>query len=97
MAEADEAEARARGASQDVDERKLYANRLFGLVVAWLTLDTVVLVAVGMNSLLGHQFFLSDAVVIAVLTTSTATVVGLLVIVTKYLFGRSVVPSGVRG
>lgn len=74
-----------KGATQDVAERKLYANRVFLLVVWWLiaVLAFVFLSATGRSS---EAFYVSDPVLIALITTSTGSVLGLFFLVMKYLF-----------
>ncbi len=69
------------GLAQDMDERKLYAHRIFVLVCMWLFLVSLVFVADGNGNL--HY---SDSVIITLLTTTTANVIGLFILVTKYLF-----------
>jgi hypothetical protein len=66
---------------QDKNERKVYANLIFTLVTMWLTIVLVIFVAIGQNKL-----SYSDSVIITLLTTTTANVITLFVLVTKYLF-----------
>lgn len=78
-----------RGLEQDIDERKKYANRIFVLVAIWLAVVVVVLVADGirwpwMARYIG--FDLPEAVLMALITTTTGGVVGILLIVARYLF-----------
>lgn len=78
-----------RGLKQDIDERKKYANRIFVLVAVWLAVVVVVLVADGirwpwMARYVG--FDLPEAVLMALITTTTGGVVGILLIVARYLF-----------
>jgi hypothetical protein len=73
----------AKSAFQDIDERKKYANQIFCLVAVWLVLMGVILLWQGFN---WNHFQLSDSVLIAVVTTTTIGVVGLLLVVAKYLF-----------
>ena len=80
---------RLRGLEQDIDERKKYANRIFVLVAIWLAVVVVVLVADGirwpwMARYVG--FDLPEAVLMALITTTTGGVVGILLIVARYLF-----------
>src|SRR5438552_2492579 len=72
-----------KGTLQDIDERKKYAHCIFCLTVGWLGLMGYVLLAQGYN----FKFFeLHDSVLIALVTTTTSGIVGLLVLVVKYLF-----------
>jgi hypothetical protein len=79
-----------RGLSQDIDERRKYANRIFYMVSTWLAIVAYIVVAQGFGlGFFNHgPFHLSDSVVIALVTTSTATVVGCLLIVATYLFPK---------
>lgn len=78
------------GRQQDIKERKTYAGRIFWLVVAWLVFVGCILIAHGARwpwtQYLG--FTLPDAVLIALITTTTGGVVGILLIVVQYLFPR---------
>jgi hypothetical protein len=69
------------GLAQDMDERKIYAHRIFVLICMWLFLVAIVFLAEGNGNL--HY---SDNVIITLLTTTTANVIGLFILVTKYLF-----------
>ena len=73
------------GATQDREQRKIYASRIFCLVAIWLA--TIILLVV-LQGFLGPRecFALSDSVLIAVATTTTASVTALLVFVARYLF-----------
>ena len=78
-----------RGLKQDIDERKKYANRIFWLVVTWLAVVVVVLVVDGIRWPWAAQyvgFDLPEAVLMALITTTTGGVVGVLLIVARYLF-----------
>ena len=72
-------------ARQDREERKVYATRIFLLVSVWLG---VIVALVVLQGVLGGPgwFSLSDSVLIAVATTTTASVTALLVVVVRYLF-----------
>jgi hypothetical protein len=63
-----------RGLVQDIEGRKRYANRVFCLVVGWLTATGAMLLAQGFK--LGG-FLLADTV--TAISTTTASVVGILV------------------
>jgi hypothetical protein len=67
---------------QDKDERRLYAYRVFALIAIWLA--CVILIVVGAGS--GNLHY-SDTVMVTLLTTTTANVIGLFAIVNGYLFG----------
>jgi hypothetical protein len=79
----EEQKAKVRSALQDINERKKYGTCIFGLVVLWLVAMVTVLVFQGFSF---RAFTLSDTVLVAVVTTTTGGVVGLLALVVKYLF-----------
>jgi cytochrome c biogenesis protein CcdA len=66
---------------QDKAERKSYASTITAIVCLWLVFVAIVFVASGKGNL--HY---SDNVLITLLTTTTANVIGLFVIVANYLF-----------
>jgi hypothetical protein len=66
---------------QDSFERKVYAYRVFTLICFWLLAVIIIMVADGKGDL--HY---SDTVIITLLTTTTANVIGLFAIVNNYLF-----------
>ena len=70
---------------QDMGERKTYANRTFYLVAVWLTAIAVVVFLQGFK-LAG--FSLESGIVEALIGGTTTGVVGLFLIVTRYLFPR---------
>lgn len=74
-------------AIQDRGERRPYAKRIFLLVVFWLASIILLLLLQGFLGPRG-RFNLSDSVLIAVATTTTASVTALLVVVARYLFPR---------
>ena len=61
--------------------RDEYIPKLYWLMIYWLGFVALCVVAVGMKWL-----FLSDPVLIALITTTTATVLGIFIIVAKWLF-----------
>ncbi|SEB18970.1 hypothetical protein [Pedobacter hartonius] len=68
---------------QDKNERKDYANVLFTVTIIWLFLVLGIFISVGRGILV-----YSDSVIITLLTTTTANVVGLVIIVANYLFKK---------
>ena len=74
-----------RGVAQDIEERKTYAKRIYYLVVGWITGVGIMLFAQGFKF---RGFELSDGVLIAAIMTTTASVVGIFLIVTSYLFPK---------
>lgn len=59
---------------------------VFALATGWLIADVILTLAVGWGSLGGRPFRLADNVVIAFLTTSTATVIGLFLVFLRWLY-----------
>lgn len=59
---------------------------VFLLATAWLIADVILTVAVGWGTLLGRPFRLEAGVIIAFLTTSTATVIGLFLVFLRWLY-----------
>jgi hypothetical protein len=70
---------------QDREERKKYASSSFWLVCVWLG-AMLVLVAFRGFGLWGFE--LSDAVLITLVSSTTASIVAIFVFVAKYLFHR---------
>ncbi|MCD0489943.1 hypothetical protein LPB86_17000 [Pedobacter sp. MC2016-14] len=73
---------------QDIAMRKEYADRIFQLLAFWLlfTACLVFLVALG-------KLELTENVLIALLTTSSANVIAIFIYVVKYLFARPSKPE----
>ena len=72
------------GDDQDRQQRKAFADKIFDFVRNYMLFVCVVLFLKGITS----QFYLSDAVIITLLGTTTANVIGILIIVVTYLFSR---------
>lgn len=70
-----------KGRKQDRKERKVYANLTFSLISIWLTLILLIFIAIGQKKLI-----YSDTVIVTLLTTTTIEVIGLFIIIAKYLF-----------
>lgn len=76
-----------------VDARKNYSRWIFGLVVVWLVALLVIVVASGyantkmpVGDCVGPK--ISDGVLIALITGTSANIIGLLTIVIMYLFPK---------
>jgi hypothetical protein len=67
----------------DITARKSFGKCIFDFTLTWLLMVLVIFIAVGKDCL-----HCSDNILITFLTTTTATAVGLLVIVFKYLFKK---------
>jgi hypothetical protein len=72
------------GLDQDIRARKKYAFRIFLLVAFWITAVLAILILQGFCF---HEFHLSDNVLLAAIGSTTANIIGMLLIVIKYLFG----------
>lgn len=70
-------------ASELHDLRKTYTDKLFGLISWWLI---IVVYLVILSAFFRPAFTLSDSVLIAFITSTTVTVIGLFIIVAKWLF-----------
>lgn len=83
-------EAKIDDVVQDRDQRKKYSDRLFKLVVGWLCAIGVIILLHGFSCI---PFNLSVAVLSTIIGSTTASVLGLFVIVANYLFP----PRGEKG
>lgn len=72
------------GDDQDRLQRKEFADKIFDFVRNYMLFVCIVLFLKGITS----QFYLSDSVIITLLGTTTANVIGILIIVVTYLFSR---------
>lgn len=66
--------------------RKVFASLLFALSLGWLIFIGKVVWVSGKGFTGGDPFKLSDAVLIALITTTTVNVLGLFFAVTRWLF-----------
>jgi hypothetical protein len=76
------------GSRQDRLERKKYATNIFWLLVAFLGATVAIVTLSGLRALC-----LSDTVIVTLLATTTADVIGIFIFVVKYLFR----PHGATG
>lgn len=72
---------------QDREERKKYARHTFIFLVYFTFTVLLIVIAVGADNWI--CFYLSDAVLITLITTSLASIVGIFAIVMRYLFKQS--------
>lgn len=87
-----EAEETIADSQQNREQRKEYAGKIFWLVCAWLA----ALVLIVWNT--GTRFlFLSDAIVIALISGASVNIIGLMVIVANYLFPKNGNPKHEAG
>ena len=92
------------GIGQDISERKVYAHRIFCLICLWVSGVFVILLLQGFLSdatsplaiiesgktiiLIKTVFKLPDSVLLAVVGGTTASVIGIFIIVANYLFPK---------
>jgi hypothetical protein len=76
-----------RSLSQDIDERKKYAHRIFCLICCWLGVCFLTLILEGFAR--WTQFSLTQGVLLAVIGSTSADVLGVFYIVTHYLFPQN--------
>ena len=76
-----EREANLKNLNQNIEQRKDYAHKIFCLISGWLFFTAIVTLGCATNSL-----YLSENVIIALLTTSSANVILIFIYVVRYLF-----------
>jgi hypothetical protein len=74
------------GMKQDMDERKVYARRIFILICCWVGGMFVLLLAQGLGTWYWLRFALPTSIMLAAVGSTTVNVLGLLYIVVHYLF-----------
>ena len=67
-------------------QRKKYADRIFVLLVVWLCTLVVILILSGFSTLTG--FNLTDTVLMTLIGSTTASMIGIFLIVANYLFPK---------
>jgi len=72
---------------QDTKERKKYARNIFILTCLWVIGVYVLLLLQGFRY---HDFRLSDSIVLAAIGSTTANIVGVFLIVTRYFFPKKI-------
>jgi len=68
---------------QDIELRKEYAQKIYWLVVGWVAAILVILFLQGFSQ---NGFSLANSVLLALVGTTTLNIVGLLYVITHYLF-----------
>ena len=71
---------------QDREERKKYADAIFQMLSVYLIIILIIILSCGYEL---NYFYLSDNVIIALLTTMSANIIGLFAIVANYLFKKN--------
>ena len=75
------------GLELDLKQRKEYANKIFYLIVVWLVVLLIILLLQGFQGFgKAVGFSLSDSVLLAFIGGTTINVLGIFVIVAKYIF-----------
>jgi hypothetical protein len=73
------------GIKQDIEQRKAYASRFFVLSCAWIAIITAFVL---MDGLSAWSFKISDAVILALIGSTTVNILGVLYVVANYLFPK---------
>jgi len=73
---------------QDRKERKAFSSKLFIMLIIFLSSSLGILIMSGFEDYI--DFKLSDAVLITLLTTTSANVIGIFLFVVRYLFKANV-------
>lgn len=73
------------GLRQNIEERKKYAKWTFVLSCCWVTFVSLLLLAQGFGSTF-HFFALTQPVLLAAIGSTTVNIVGVFLIVVRYLF-----------
>jgi hypothetical protein len=72
---------------QNIEERKRYARRLFIMLCLWLAIILLIAITNGIdNPFICIGFHVSEAVIITLITTTTANIAAFFLVVTRYLF-----------
>lgn len=74
-----------KGDAQDREQRKQFAEKIFSFVCTYMMMVVIILLVTGAQWV---DFRLSDQVIITLITTTTANIIGILLIVVHYLFRK---------
>lgn len=72
---------------QDREERKSFANKIFWLLVAFLSASLIIL---SLSAIETICFKLSDTILVTLLATTSADIIGIFLFVVRYLFKANV-------
>lgn len=72
---------------QNREDRKKYANRIYWLMVSWISAIMIIIIAQGFGE--NINFEVSDKVLITLIGGTTINILGVFVIVAKYLFNHA--------
>ena len=73
---------------KNIKDRRTYAKQIHWLVITWLSILIAIILLQGFSPFFGIEFNLPENVLIAFVVSTTGTVLGLFVIVLKYLFQK---------
>ena len=73
---------------RNIEDRRTYAKQIKRLVITWLFILIAIILLQGFSPFFGIEFNLPENVLIAFVVSTTGTVLGLFVIVLKYLFQK---------
>lgn len=82
--ELEERDESLRGHKQDREQRKIFSSRIFIFMCAYMLISLIIVFCCGLGFM-----YLSDAILITLLTTSLANVIGVFNFVAKYLFHKT--------
>lgn len=68
---------------QDREQRRIFADKIFSLLCVYLLVVGLIVIGCGNQN---GAFHLSDSVLVVLITTTTANVIGIFILVVKYLF-----------
>jgi hypothetical protein len=68
---------------QDRKQRKDFSNKIFGLLIGFLSVTLLIVIASGIKPLC---FKLSENLLITLLATTSADIIGIFILVVRYLF-----------
>jgi hypothetical protein len=81
---------------QETNQRKTFADRIFWLVVGWLSAIFTLLILHGTLSPWG-LFSIGNSVLVALIGGTTVNVIAVLFVVMRYLFPHRIAPATRRG
>lgn len=86
--ELDQKRAELDSFKQDTGERKRYAKNIFKLTCIWVAGIYFLLLLNGFGGLYRWAFHLSDPLMLAAIGSTTANIIGVFLIVTRYFFPK---------
>lgn len=77
-----------KDSSQNRTERKIYAQKVYRLIVIWLGIIFTILVLQGIKSFYYFTFQLNESVILALIGGTTLNILTLFILIIKYLFKK---------